>query len=320
MDNPHRIIFFGTPEFAVPALTALMKHRYTPISIVTAPDAPKGRGLRVSPSPMAAYAQDIGFAGEILKPEKIDNAAIAQIQKLEPTLGISVAYGIILPQALLDIFPQGILNIHPSLLPRHRGPSPLQAQILEGDPTCGVTIMKIDAKMDHGPILLQESFPVDPLTITLPELHGTSAQKGADLLIQAIQNIENGSPLERVQDEEKATFTRMLKKEDGRIDWTKGAVEIDRMVRALNPWPSTYTFLDSKRIKILRTKPMSVEKTDREPGHLYPTGNSLTVACGDGALSIERLQLEGDRPITAEEFLSTHANMLNMRFDTAPKA
>lgn len=311
MEKSKRIVFFGTPEFAVPALEALFSSDRVPLAIVTAPDRPAGRGLSITSSAVFQYAEKKGFGGVFLKPTRIDDAVVADIAALHPTVGVVVAYGLILPQRLIDLFPEGLLNIHPSLLPRHRGSAPLQYQVLAGDAQCGVSIMKIDAQMDHGPICAQELFTVDPTTITYTELHDISAKKGAELLTKALDELDQGALSFSPQDDTKATYTRLLKKTDGLIDWTEGATEIDRKVRALNPWPGTFSFLDTKRIKILKTSLVTDGvKSDMAAGSLYVDSSKLLMATADGFLCIEMIQMEGEAPMAGERFAVVHGPAL----------
>jgi methionyl-tRNA formyltransferase len=318
MNNSPRIVFFGTPDFAIPALKALMNHAYDVQAIVTAPDRPAGRGLKITPSPISEYARSQNFQGTLLTPDSIDENTISQISERKPTIGVSVAYGIILPQTLLDIFPKGILNIHPSLLPKYRGPSPLQHQILNGDEICGVTLMQIDAKMDHGPIIAQSSFSVDPTTITYQELHDKSAQIGATLLIETLASLEDKLSHARVQNDADATITRLLKKEQGLIRWSKKATEIDHMVRALNPWPGTFTFAGSKRIRIIKITPADIGTLQKEPGRLYEQSGSLYAACWMGILRIETIQVEGEKSILGSDFIRVHRALLNTILADSP--
>ncbi len=320
MNNTPRIIFFGTPTFSLPALEAIMQNGYIPVAIITAPDRPAGRGLHMTPSPISQYAHEHDYQGVVLTPESIDEISLSRIAALKPTLGISVAYGIILPQKLLDLFPQGILNIHPSLLPKHRGPSPLQYQILNGDESCGVTIMKIDAKMDHGSILAQETFRVDPLIITYLELHDMSAQKGAALLLDTLNNLEARLVGARTQDDSKATVTRLLTKDRGLIDWSKDACEIDRMVRALNPWPGTFTFLGNKRIRLIQIRPLDTEPSLKDPGYVYEKNGVLCVVCGKGVIQIESIQVEGEKPTSGSDFVRAHSSLLNTVLQNTPSS
>ena len=311
MEKSKRLVFFGTPEFAVPALEALFFTDRVPLAIVTAPDRPAGRGLTITPSPISQYATKKGFSGSLLKPTRIDDVTVADIAALHPTIGVVVAYGLILPQRLIDLFPEGLFNIHPSLLPRHRGSAPLQYQVLEGDTQCGVSIMKIDAQMDHGPICVQESFAVDSASITYTELHDMSAQKGADLLVKALGDLDQGALSFTPQDDTKATYTRLLKKTDGLIDWAESASEIDRKVRALNPWPGVFSFLGTKRIKVLKTSLMTDgTKSDVAIGSLYADTSRLFVATEGGPICIEMIQMEGETAMTGERFVGTHGSML----------
>lgn len=264
-----KYIFFGTPEFAVIILKALMDAGYTPTLVVAAPDKPKGRGRALAPPPVKTLAEQYGIP--IIQPATLKDAETTQtIAALEPDLFIVAAYGAIIPKILLDIPKKGGLNIHPSLLPKYRGPSPVQAAILHGDETTGVTIILMDEKMDHGPILAQRELTPNiqcfspTLNVgrcpTAEELSVKLANLGAQLLIETIPKWLAAKIVPQPQDHHKTTYTKLITKEDGRIDWRKSAEEIERMVRAYTPWPSAWTIMSNTkgltkkqvRVKILR--------------------------------------------------------------------
>ena len=304
-----RYVFFGTSEFAVPILDTLVEHGLLPQTIVTTPNKPAGRKLAMTVSPVKKYAAGSENLKSIplLQPEHVDNTFTAQIRALEADTGIVVSYGKILPKTLIDAFPRGLLNIHPSLLPKYRGPSPLENTILNGDTKTGVTVMVIDDKMDHGPILAQKEFSISNAQfsnkITYSELHDTLANMGAKLLIETLPKWLDGQINAVPQDDTQATFTKLLKKENGKIDWTRPAQEIDCRVRALNPWPGTYALL--KNGKILKIK--KVEETETpassQAGAVFERDGYPAVVCGKGALKLLVVHPENRREISGQAFL-----------------
>lgn len=295
-----KIIFFGTSKFAIPTLRALINTGTALQVVVTQPDKPVGRGQKIDMSPVKKFLQGQEGRRELLQPEKLDSAFITKISKLHPNIGVIASYGKILPQTLLDIFPNGLLNIHPSLLPEYRGPSPIQASILNGDEKTGVTIQLLDDKMDHGPILAQRELKVSISNFQFLQLYDELAKLGAELLMETLPKWINREVTQKVQDESRATYTKFLKKEDGLIDWSKPADYIERMVRAYNPWPGTYIKFSisnlpagqagsqfSKKNQILKIKKVEVK---------------------NGELKILIVQPEGKKEMTYEEFLRGHKN------------
>jgi len=279
-NNKIRIIFIGTPEFGAIILEELVKNNYQPVLVITNPDKPVGRKQVLTPPPVKLAAQKYKISIE--QPEKIKNSKI-KIQNLEPDLIITAAYGQIIPKEILKIPKYGCLNIHPSLLPKYRGPSPIQAAILNGDKETGVTIMLMDEKMDHGPILNQRELEFSILNFQFSKLHDRLADLGAKLLLETIPDWINGKIKPQTQDEKKATYTKIIKKEDGEINWKKPAQEIERQIRAFNSWPGAFTFIQKKGKKI-RIKICQAELSK------------------DNKLIIKKLQPEGKKPMSFEEF------------------
>ncbi len=269
----YNIVFFGTSEFAVPALEALIKNSLVPLVVVTVPDKPAGRGKKISVSAIKNTLQstrygDLGI--KLIQPVKIDAEFLLQISNLHPDVGVVASYGKILPKALLDMFPFGLLNVHPSLLPKYRGPSPIQGVILNGDEKTGVTIMLVDEKMDHGPILAVQELAFSILNYQFLKLHGDLAQLGANLLVETLHKWLDKKISPIPQDESKATFTKMIKKENGLIDWSYSPEYIEKMVRAYNPWPGTYTKM--KDGKILKIKKVEIVEGKIKPVIVQPEG------------------------------------------------
>jgi len=298
-----RIVFFGTPEFAIPTLKLLIDSQHEVVGVVTQPDRVAGRGRKSRPSPVKQEALKAGI--RVIQPERTSNRAfIDDIKVLNPSAIVVVAYGQILKRDILDIPIYGCINVHASLLPKYRGAAPINWAIINGDTRTGVTIMKMDEGMDTGPILLQEEVQILPddtagsLSIKLSEI-------GARLLLKALDGLERGTLKPRPQTGE-PSYAPMLKKEDGLIDWSWDSVRIFNFVRGMNPWPCAFTYLDGERIKILRVRPVAKDvgnQTD-DPGALIcHRKKELFVRCGDGYLSIIELQPEGRKVMTATAFI-----------------
>jgi len=293
-----RIIFMGTAELACPCLEALAQlpgHQVA--GVVTQPDRPKGRDLKPAPPPVKATAETLGLP--VHQPEKIrDPAAVDLLRQAGPDLIVVVAYGQILPKTVLDIPPKGCVNVHTSLLPRWRGAGPIQYAILNGDNETGVTTMYMDEHMDTGDIILQRAEPIRP-DDTSAVLHDRLAVLGAATLVETVRLIAAGQAPRLKQDESRATYARKLTKEDGRIDWTKPAATIERRIRAFNPWPGAYTFLDKTLLKVWKAviEPL--------PG---PAGciSGDIVFTGDGALRLLEVQPAGGKRMTFDAFMRGH--------------
>jgi methionyl-tRNA formyltransferase len=295
-----KIVFFGTPVFSVLTLQKLVGAGIKPIAIVTAPDRPKGRGHKRASPPVKIFADDRGIP--VFQPEKLDEDFRFRISDFKPDMFVVASYGKILPISLLNIPPKGALNAHPSLLPQYRGASPIQTALLNGDEKTGVTLILMDEKMDHGPILAQQELNVSISQYQFPDLHNKLAELSGSLLIETLPKWLAGEITPRSQEHEKATFTKLFTKEDGRITWQKPAVEIDRMARALNPWPGTWCYANEKRIKILSGR-ASAEPCSEKPGTAIKKDGALAVCTSDGIYTVEKLQMEGNKPISGPEFL-----------------
>lgn len=280
----------GTPEYSGRYLQELINAGLRPVAVVTQPDRPAGRAQFVEPTPVKKIARENAIP--VLQPEDIRALEWTEkIRELNPALIVVVAFGQIIPQSILDIPSRGCINVHPSLLPRHRGATPWQEAILQGDTMTGVTIMLMDVKMDHGQILAQEECRIAQ-DETMQSLEDKTATIGMPLLITAIEKWFAGIISPKEQNHEHATYTRLLKKESGKIDWSKSSAEIERMVRALNPWPGTWTEWNGKRIKILKA-------------HL-DTHNALV---------IDELQPEGKNPMGRESFINGYCHVIPSQKD-----
>jgi methionyl-tRNA formyltransferase len=310
-----KIIFFGTSEFGAIILKKLVQAGYSPVLVVTTPDKPAGRKQMLTPPPVKVLANAQGL--EAFQPEKFNQDAIRFIQEKNPDLFVVAAYGKILPKTVLSIPQKGSLNVHPSLLPKYRGPSPVQAALLNGDKETGVSIIVLDEAMDHGPIIASSNFKVQNPKLTYPELHNELAKIGADLLIKTIPDWIAGKIKPVVQDDSKATYTRILQKEDGRIDWSKEAVYIEGQVRALTPWPGTYTLWNSKLLKILKARVIAIpgDLKHKKAGAVFLINGQLAVTTKDQALLVEEVQLEGGKPVRSRDFLLGHKAIINSTLD-----
>lgn len=299
-----KIIFFGTEQWSAQFLEYLLLHDIKPLAVVTKEDRPVGRGLHLESSPVKKIALEYGLP--VLQPAKCSSQeCIDEIRSLKPTLCVLIAYGQILPKELLDIPEMGFINVHPSLLPLYRGPAPFQAPILNGDKKTGITLLVMDEKMDHGPILVQEKISLDQHE-TAQTLHEKVITQGCPLLVQTLISLQERSITPHEQDHAQATYTHRYKKEQGKIDWTKSCEEIERMVRALNPWPGTWIEWKNKRIKILKVNLVDpITSTGKELGQFFhsPQQDHLYIACGKNTLEIQHLQVEGKKVMTGKEFI-----------------
>lgn len=296
-----RIVFMGTPEFAVPSLEILVRNRYPVVGVVTQPDRPRGRGKQTAPPPVKAFAEAQRLV--LLQPERVkDPAFLEAFRNLAPDLVAVAAFGQLLPREMLDLPPLGCINVHPSLLPKYRGAAPLNWTIIQGETRTGVTIMRMDEGMDSGDILLQEETPVGSGE-TFGELHDRLARMGAELLLKTVRMTEEGTVRRTPQDHAAATFAPRLKKEDGLIDWSRGAAEIVRRVRGLSPSPCAYTFLQGKTLRIFSAAGREAP-ADRAPGTAgAATAEGLPIAAGDGIVFLREVQMEGRKRMPVGDFL-----------------
>ena len=302
-----RIVFMGTPELAAVSLRRLIAApEFELAAVVTQPDQPKGRGLKLTPSPVKEVALQANLP--VLQPQRArEENFIQQLAALKPELIAVAAYGQILPKAILDLPRFGCLNVHTSLLPKYRGAAPIQTAILNGDAETGVTIMKMDVGLDTGDILTQERTPIDAADNS-QTLHDRLANIGAELLARTIPEYVSGAIQPRPQPAEGATYAAKIKKQDGEIDWRQPARVIWNRIRALVPWPGAFTHLSAQPHPVL-LKIWDAAPMDRsgEPGRILQADKSgIVVACGSDALMISLLQREGGRRLTAAEFLTGH--------------
>jgi methionyl-tRNA formyltransferase len=301
-----RVVFLGTPEFAVPSLRALATN-YEVVAVYTQPDRPKGRGNQLAESPVKATAKELGIP--ILQPERIRRP-----ENLEPLkdwaahLMVVVGYGQIIPQTIIDLPRLGIVNVHASLLPKYRGAAPIQWAIANGEAQTGVTIMRIDAGLDTGDMLLKETVSIG-FSETAPELSPRLALVGSQLLLKAIVQLKGGAAQPEKQRDEDATLAPILKKEDGLVDWQRHANEIYNRWRGFNPWPGAYTVFRGQQMSITAMRPAEKKSV---PGRVYAEKRQMFVGCGEGTtLELIELQLAGKKRMSAEAFLNGYQLLEN---------
>jgi methionyl-tRNA formyltransferase len=317
------LVFMGTPQFALPSLRALVEAGYEILAVYTRPDRPAGRGLRPQPPPVKVLAQELGLP--VRQPQSLRRPeAVEELRQLRPEVIVVCAYGEILRRAVLEIPPRGIVNVHPSLLPRHRGPSPIQAAILCGDQETGVTIMLMDEGMDTGPILAQATLPIEPL-----DTSGTLSEKlshlAARLLVETLPRWLKGEISPTPQDHSRATVTRLLQKKDGLLDWQLPAHQLWRAVRAYNPWPGAYSYAAGELIFIWRAWPLAID-SGHPPGTVVPLAReeaaavpqeagqaAFGVQTGRGILAVIEAQRAGRKSLPSHEFLRGMPQLLEQR-------
>lgn len=290
----------GTPEFALPTLEALCEN-YPVVGVVTQPDRQAGRGQRVTPPPVKELALAEGIP--LFQPKSLKKVeAVEHIRAWSPDVIVVAAFGQILPPAVLETPPHGVLNLHPSLLPRWRGASPVQAALLAGDAVTGVTVMQMDEGLDTGPIVAQRETEIRPHE-TAGELEERLAQLAGELLIDILPDYLSGALHPRPQPEEGVTFCRRVRKEAAEIDWTRAAQELSRHVRAYAPEPGAYTFWGRQRLKIFRARPLEEGAPEGQAGEVFVWQEQPAVVTGEGALVLSRLQMAGKRPMDGDAFL-----------------
>ncbi len=305
-----KIIFMGTPEFGAIILKGLINGGYKPVLVISSPDEPVGRKQVITPPPVKLIAEQ--YEIPILQPIKIRDCK-SQIMASKPDLIVIAAYTQIIPKEILEIPKYGCLNVHPSLLPKYRGPAPVQFTILNGDNAAGVTIILVDDKMDHGPIVAYKKVEIQDSKITLLKLKKILAEIGAKLLTETIPKWIDGKIEPRPQNEPQATYTKILEREDGKIDWQKPAEYIEKQIRAYDPWPGSFTMHKEKRIKILKADVLIQTKISPvgPPGKTFLAPNDkIAVQTGKDYLIIEMLQLEGKNPINSRDFLRGHRDFV----------
>ncbi|MGE4356993.1 MAG: methionyl-tRNA formyltransferase [Candidatus Omnitrophota bacterium] len=300
-----KIVFWGTSSFALPSLEELVHSHHEVVSVVTQPDKRQGRHLEIKSPPVKIKAESLGK--EVVQPEDIKNREFLDyLQKKKAELFVIVSYGKILPEEILLIPSLFVINLHASLLPEYRGAAPINWAIWNGDKQTGLSVFKVNSKMDAGDIILQKKFPIleEDDAITLGE---RLSKEGAKLLVEAINLIETGKEVLIPQDESKVSFAPLLKKTHGKIDWNNSAVRIYNQTRALVPWPGSYCYWKNKLLKIWKTKVVEEDSSGFQPGEIVRVNKEgFIVATGKGCVLIKELQLEGGKRMSAERFILGH--------------
>ena len=297
-----KIIYMGTPDFAVEALEALASSRHEVTAVFTQPDKPKGRGkaMQFTPVKEVALRENI----PVYQPKKVrDPELIQKIRELAPDVLVVVAFGQIIPQEILDIAPYGCINVHGSLLPKYRGAAPIQWAVIDGEKESGVTTMQMDAGLDTGDMLLKTVVPLDEKE-TGGSLFDKLSKAGADLLLETLDALENGTVTPQKQGESPTAYAKMLTKDMGAIDWNRPAKELERLIRGLNPWPSAFSHLNGKTLKIWEASVEEENGEKKAPGTvLQADAKGFRIQTGEGILKIDTLQLEGKKRMDAQAFL-----------------
>lgn len=298
-----RILFAGTPEFAVPPLAMLLRSPHELCAVYTQPDRPAGRGRKLAPSPVKRLAEQHGIP--VFQPSGLkDPAEQERLRALAPDLMVVVAYGLILPKAVLEIPRLGCVNIHASLLPRWRGAAPIQRAVLAGDAVTGITLMFVEPRLDAGPMLLKKTCPIGAAE-TSGELHDRLSLLGAEALAELLPALESGAVEPEIQDESQVTYAAKLEKAEALLDWNRPAQELERRVRAFNPWPVAETFYRGQTLRVWHALALD-ERTVEPAGTVLDRKKTLDVAAGQGVLRLLEVQLPGTRRMPAEDFLNAH--------------
>lgn len=296
-----KVIFMGTPDFSVPTLEEIIRAGHEVIGVVTQPDRPKGRGKAVKYPPVKEKALEYNIP--VYQPVKVrEESFVNTLRKLDADIIVVIAFGQILPKEVLELPRYGCINVHASLLPKYRGAAPIQWAIMDGEETTGITTMYMDVGLDTGDMLLQEEVKIEREE-TAGSLHDKLSKVGGKLLIETLKRIEEGTIQRIKQDDSKSNYAKILNKGIGKIDFNSSAVEIERFIRGLNPWPSAYTFLDGKTLKIWKAVVLEGSYQGKPGEIIEQTKEKMIVNTGRGALSIKELQLEGKKRMKTDEFL-----------------
>ena len=309
-----RIVFFGTPEFAVPTLETLHASRHPVVAVVTQPDRARGRGQKSTPGPVKRVAEAFGIP--IFQPDRLrSDEFLSAFRGLHPDLGVVAAYGKILTEAVLEIPRHGMLNVHASLLPRYRGAAPIHRAVMAGETVTGITIMRVVQALDAGPMVAKVTRPIGP-DETSAEVEADLARIGGPALVEAVDALSEGRLNEQAQNDAEATYAQKIEKADGIVDWSRSANDIHNQIRGLHPWPHAYAELNGERTILLRSQiDVQPESADAEPGTIvHAAGDRLVVQTGRGMLRLLSLQREGRRPVSAREFLAGRQIRLGDRF------
>lgn len=319
-----KIVYFGTNEFSATVLQALATHQgFKVLAVITQPTRPAGRNQEPQPSPVKSMAEKLGLP--VLEPETLKNFNVDTVgaENFLPLQSADVfivyAYGLIIPQVILDLPKHGTLNIHPSLLPKYRGPTPIQSALINGKTETGVSIMKLDAQMDHGPIITQTKMAIEPNDTNL-SLMKKLIDDAIPTILDILPKWVDGKIPAVQQNHDEATYCKMLSRDDGKVDWTKTSDQIYNLYRGLTPWPGIWTLWNGKRLKLLNIKKSSKQENNEamkqfnnNPGIVITINNELLVACGTDFVGVEELQLEGKKPMTVKEFLNGYKNFVGSK-------
>ena len=313
---PLRIVFFGTPDFAVPTLQAIHESRHHVAGVVTQPDRAKGRGQHAQAGPVKQLAERLGLP--VLQPVRLrEEAFLESLRALNVDLGVVAAYGKILTEAVLSIPRQGLINVHASLLPKYRGAAPIHRAVMAGETLTGVTIMRVVKALDAGPMLSKVTRAIGEAETSV-EVEHDIARLGARALVDALDALASGKSTETVQDDAEATYAHKIQKADGLIDWSRPAHAIHNQIRGLHPWPHAYTDLQGERVIILRSEVAEADPQGAEPGTvLEARGGDFVVQAGDRALRLLLLQREGRRPLPARDFLAGRPVHTGVKFQAS---
>ena len=310
------VVFFGTPQFAVPTLEALLASGHRVVGVVTQPDRPSGRGQRTSAGPVKRRAVAAGI--DLLQPATLrDPSFLTALRDLRADTGVVVAYGKILNDAVLATPRLGLVNVHASLLPRYRGAAPIHRAVIAGETETGVTIMRVVKALDAGPILASVRHPIG-VDDTSDEVESALARLGAALLVATLDRLAEGPVEETPQQDAAATYAPRLTKEDGIVDWTRSATDLHNLVRGLHPWPLAFTYLRGERLILRRVLAIDAHAPVLPGTIVAAHGDDLVAATGDRLLAIMELQREGKRPVTAHEFVSGHPDLVGAQFRSGP--
>jgi len=307
-----KIIFAGTPAFAAEALEAIQQAGFDIVLVLSQPDRPAGRGMKLQPSPVKLLAQQYNIP--LLQPETLKSSAVqTRLATFKPDVMVVAAYGLILPEVVLAIPAHGCINIHASLLPRWRGAAPIQRALLQGDTETGISIMQMDQGLDTGAVLLKRTLPVE-LHDTTATLHDKLAELGGQCIVEALMLLDQDTLTAEPQNDAKASYAAKISKAEAEIDWTHDATHIDRMVRAFNPHPGAFTNLQGSMIKLWQSRIVNCSATHQAGEIIIADHNGIVVACGQDALSINILQKAGGKKLTAAQFLAGHPLQSGERF------
>lgn len=306
MKNKIKIIFIGTPDFGIPSLNSLIQNQnFEVLTVITQPDKKAGRGQKIAYPPIKKEALKHNIS--VIQPENIKDIE-QKIKKINPDIILVIAYAQLIPKSILEIPKYGCINLHASLLPKYRGSSCIQASILNGDANTGITIMKMDEGLDTGPIITQKQINVES-NDTTGILFDKLSVLGSELLPKTLEDYINKKLIPQEQNHSLASFTKNIKKNDGLIDWQNSAEKIEKQIRAMSPWPGTYTLIQNNKIlKIIEAEIIGINQY--KIGEFFTHNKALTVQCGENALIIKQLQLEGKKPTSGEEFLNGHKEII----------